>query len=168
MPVDGAEALDGDVVQAEVEDRVHHPGHRDRRTRANGDEKRVAVVAEALSRAPLECRDVLVDLVVEARGDLAPGCQVRAAGIGRDREPVGDRDAELRHLGEADPLPAEELATAARVLAEVEDVAHLRGESTGTRQGAETAWFRGCPVAHVAESRAGETRVRHAPATIPS
>ena len=86
----------------------------------------------------LERRDVLVDLVVEARGDLTSAREVRATGLGRDREPVRDGDAELRHLGEADPLPAEELTTAARVLAEVEDVAHLRGESTRTRQRAET------------------------------
>ena len=72
--------------------------------------------------------------LVEPVRDLAAAGQVRAARLRRDREPVRHRDAELRHLGEADPLSAEELATAARVLVEVEDVAHLRGESTGTRQ----------------------------------
>ena len=71
-------------------------------------------------------------------GNLTPAGEECATRLRGDREPVRDRDAELRHLGEADPLPAEELATAARVLAEVEDVAHLRGESTRTRQGAET------------------------------
>ena len=80
---------------------------------------------------------------VETRREPHPRGEECATRLGRDREPVRHRDAELRHLGEADPLPAEELATAARVLAEVEDVAHLRGESTRTRQGAETrmvAW----------------------------
>ena len=61
----------------------------------------------------LERRDVLVDLVVEARGDVTPGREIRATCLRGDRESVRDRDAELRHLGEADPLPAEKLATAA-------------------------------------------------------
>ena len=137
------EALDRDVVQAEVEDRVHHPRHRDRGAGADGDEQRVRVVAEALARALLERGDVLVDLLVEPGGNLSAFGEVGAAGLGGDREPVRDGHAERRHLGEADPLPPEELTAAARVFGEVEDVAHLRGESTGTRQGAETrmvAW----------------------------
>ena len=36
------EPADGVVVQAEVEDRVHHPGHRDRGAGADGDEQRVS------------------------------------------------------------------------------------------------------------------------------
>ena len=52
--------------------------------------------------------------------------------------PAGTGTPSCGHLGEADPLAAEELATAVRGLVEVVDVAHLRGESTGTRQGAET------------------------------
>ena len=127
----GGETLDRDVVQPQVEDRVHHPGHRDRGARADGDQERIGGVAEALSGALLEGRDPYVDLVVEPRRHLTPTCQESAARLGRDREPVGNRDAESSHLGEADPLPPEELPSAARVLGEVEDVAHLRGESTG-------------------------------------
>ena len=132
------EPLRRDVVQPEVEDRVHHPRHRDRRTGADGDEQRVALVAEPFPGALLEAGDVLVDLHVETLRNLAPVGEERAARLRGDREAVRHGDAELRHLGEADPLSAEELATAARVLAEVEDVAHLRGESTRTRLGAET------------------------------
>ena len=66
------EPLRGDVVQAEVEDRVHHPGHRDRRTRADGDEQWIARVAEALPGALLEAGDVLVDLRVEPSGGTSP------------------------------------------------------------------------------------------------
>ena len=123
----GREPLDRGVVQPEVEDRVHHPRHRDGGARADGDEERIAIVAEPLAGSLLERGDVLLDLVVETGGHLASASQIRTARLGRDREPVRNGHAELRHLGEADPLPAEELATAARVLAEVEDVAHLRG-----------------------------------------
>ena len=139
----GGEAFDGHVVQAEVEDRVHHPRHRDRRARADGHEQRAPVVAEALLGARLERGDVLVHLGIEAVGDGAARGHVRTARLRRDGETGRYGNAELGHLGEADPLSAEELPTAVRVLDEIEDVAHLRGESTRTRQGAETrmvAW----------------------------
>ena len=132
------QTLDRDVVQAEVEDRVHHPRHRDRRAGADGDEQRVAIVAEALACTRLECRDALVDLLVEPGRNVSAGGEIGAARLGGDREPVRNGHAESGHLGEADPLPPEELTAAARALGEVEDVAHLRGESTGTRRGAET------------------------------
>ena len=59
------EPLDGIVVQAEVQDRVHHPRHRDRGARPDGDEQRVVGRAEALARLRLEPVDVLVDLGLE-------------------------------------------------------------------------------------------------------
>ena len=59
VPGGRGQALDRDLVEPEVEDGVHHPGHRDRGARADGDEERVARVAEALARALLERGDVL-------------------------------------------------------------------------------------------------------------
>ena len=47
------QAADRAVVEAEVEDGVHHPRHRDGRAGANGDEQRIALVAEALAGALL-------------------------------------------------------------------------------------------------------------------
>ena len=102
--------LDGDVVQAEVEDRVHHPGHRDRGARPHRHQQRIGRVAEALPRPFLERGDVGAHLVVEPFGHLLAGGDVGAAGIGRDRETGGNRNAQGRHLGQADALPAEELA----------------------------------------------------------
>ena len=155
------EPLGRHVVQPEVEDRVHHPRHRDRRTGADRDEQRVAVVAEALARALLERGDVLVDLARrDPAGTCAPAGEVRAARVRGDREAVRDGDAELRHLGEADPLSAEKLATAARVLAEVEDVAHLRGLYLGTsRQSRFRMAMRSSLPKYVVKSRAGVPRV---------
>ena len=103
------EPRDGDVVEPDVEDRVHHPRHRDRGARANGDEERILGVAEALAGLLLEPRDGGVDLRVEPL-DLAARSHVRAARVGRDREAGGNGDAELGHLREADPLAAEKLA----------------------------------------------------------
>ena len=67
VPGRAGEALGRRVAEAEVEDRVHHPGHRDRGARADGDEQRVALVAEALARVLLERAHVLGDLVRRGR-----------------------------------------------------------------------------------------------------
>src|SRR4029077_17034917 len=53
------ETLDGLVVEPDVEDRVHHPRHRARRPRADGNGQRILGVAEPLSGLLLEPRDVL-------------------------------------------------------------------------------------------------------------
>ena len=66
-------------------------------------------------------------------GTLPLRGHVGAARVRRDREPGRDRDPELGHLRKADALAAEELAPAPGVLVEVEDVAHLREESTLVR-----------------------------------
>ena len=55
-----------------------------------------------------------------------PDGHERAAGVGRDREAGGNGDAELRHLGEADPLAAEQVAAALGGLVEAVDVAGHR------------------------------------------
>ncbi len=124
VPGRGGESLDGGVVEPEVEDRVHHPGHRDRRPGADGDEERVARVAETLAGALLERRDVLRDLLVETLGRRAAGGHVGAAGVGRHGEAGGHRDAELGHLGETDAFPPQQLPSASGLFVEVEDVAH--------------------------------------------
>jgi hypothetical protein len=100
------QALDRRVVQPEVEDRVHHPRHRDRGTGADGDEQRVARVSEALAGLALEDLDVPVDLLVEAGGKTALA-HVGATGIRRDREAGRHRNAELSHLGQAGTLSPE-------------------------------------------------------------
>ena len=76
--------FDGDVVEPQVEDRVHHPRHRDRGARAHRDEQRVRGVAEALAGLLLEQRDVLVDLGPQLVGDLA-GVHGGATRVRRDR-----------------------------------------------------------------------------------
>jgi hypothetical protein len=89
----------GVVVEPEVEDRVHHPRHRDRRSRSDRDEEGVGRVAEALPGLVLQRAEVLLDLRLEPVGELAAGLHVRATGVRGDREPGRDRRTELRHLG---------------------------------------------------------------------
>src|SRR5439155_2486936 len=112
-----------------VQDRVHHPRHRDRRARAHGYEQRVARIAEALAGPLLERLNVVLDLVLEPGGELVVRLHVRPARLGGDREPGRDRHPELRHLGESHSLSAEELTPAFGRLVEVVDIAHRDAQS---------------------------------------
>ena len=99
------------VAEAEVENGVHHPGHRDRRARPNRDEQGIAGIAEALAGLLLEPDDVSIDLLVEPLRNLAAACEIRAAGICRNREAGGDGHAQPRHLRQAGPFSAQQFAS---------------------------------------------------------
>ena len=107
------QALQRLLVEAEVEDRVHHPGHRELGARADGDEQRVLRVAEALARPALDLAHRLEDVVPQARGQRLAGREVVVAGLGRDRESGRRRQARDRHLREARALAAEQVLHAA-------------------------------------------------------
>ncbi len=64
------QAFGGLVVEAEVEDGVHHAGHGGARARAHGDEQRIAHVAELLAGAAFERLQRIVDLGFEVGGIL--------------------------------------------------------------------------------------------------
>jgi hypothetical protein len=113
------EPLDRLVVQAQVEDRVHHPRHRHGGARADGHEERVVRVGEPLPGRLLESAQVLLDLLLEPGRKPLARAHVRDARLGRDREAGGDRDRECRHLGEARTLAAEQLPAELRALTEV-------------------------------------------------
>jgi hypothetical protein len=114
VPGRAREALDGLVVQPEIQDRVHHPGHRDCGSGAHRYEEWVIRVAEPLARRLLEPSHVLRDLLLQAGWNLPSGPHVGDAGRGRDREAGRDGNSDRRHLGEADPLAAEQLAAELR------------------------------------------------------
>jgi hypothetical protein len=81
--------LDHLVVDADVEDRLHHPRHRDRAAGAHRNEQRRGRVSEASPRPELERRDVAVDLRVELGSQPTAVGQCLAAGFGGDGEAVG-------------------------------------------------------------------------------
>ena len=102
------EALDALVVESEVEDGVHHPGHRELGPGAHADEQRVGGIAETASHLLLQGADLLGDLTVEFFGPAAR--QIGAAGVGGDREPAGHGQLEhAGHLGEVGALAAKEV-----------------------------------------------------------
>jgi hypothetical protein len=78
------------IVEAEVEDRVHHSGHRDGRARTDRDEQWIVRVAEPPAGSFLQSSHVLRDLTLEALRQLFRR-QIRATRVGRDREPSRHR-----------------------------------------------------------------------------
>ena len=106
----GDQAVERLLVEAQVEDGVHHPGHGELGARADRDEERVGGVAEALAGRALDLVDRLEDVVPEPVGQLLAGREVVVAGLGRDGEAGRDREAGVGHLGEARALAAEQVA----------------------------------------------------------
>ena len=93
--------------ETEVEDRVHHPGHRHGRAGAHADEERIGRVAEPPSERGLDAAHPLAQLVVEA-GRPAVG-EEAPAGLGRDDEARRHGQAEVAgHHAEVRGLAAEE------------------------------------------------------------
>ncbi len=117
------QAADGLVVEADVEDRLHHPGHRELRAGADADQQGVGRVAEPASHRVLERLQPLVDLTVETLGYVAL-LQVRATRLGRDREAGRDREPEVGHLREVGALATEEVLLVLVAVGEVVDVGH--------------------------------------------
>ncbi len=103
VPGDPGETGRRRVVEAEVEDRVHHPGHRHGRPGSDADEERVSRVAEVPPDGRLDVTHPLAELVVET-GRPAAG-QEAAASLRRDHEArrhgqteVAGHDTEVRRL----------------------------------------------------------------------
>ena len=102
--------LDHVLVEAEVQDGVHHARHRSSCARANRDEKRILVVTELLAGDLLHLHDVVVNLRLDLCIDLAAVLVILRASLGRDREALRHRKTNLGHLRKVCALAAEELA----------------------------------------------------------
>ena len=59
------QSFDALVVEPEVENRIHHAGHRELGARTHGDQQRVRWIAQLLLHRLLDLRDLLRDLNVE-------------------------------------------------------------------------------------------------------
>jgi hypothetical protein len=105
------------LVEAEVQDRIHHARHRQRRTGAHGNQQGIRALAEGPAGGRLEVRDLVADLSQQLRGQLVR-IQVLEAGLGRDHEAGRHVQADLRHFTEVGALAAEELLVLAVALRE--------------------------------------------------
>ena len=92
-------AFDRHVVQTEVEDGVHHTGHRSSCAAADGNEEGVLAVAEFFAGFRLEFGEFGKDLVDHFLRNLFAVGIVFGAGLGRDGEPLGNRHPEFGHFG---------------------------------------------------------------------
>ncbi len=115
IPAEALVAGEGDqprqrlLVEAEVEDGVHHPRHRELGAGADRDQERVGGVTEALAGLLLDVLHGREDVLPEARRERLAGLEVVVAGLGGDGEARRRREPGVRHLGEAGALAAEEV-----------------------------------------------------------
>ena len=63
------EAGGGLVVQAQVQDGVHHAGHGELRAGANAEQQRIDGIAQLLAHLLFELREGVVDFLLDLRGD---------------------------------------------------------------------------------------------------
>ena len=125
------EAFDRAVVEAEVEDGVHHAGHGELGAGADGDQQGVFGRAQLLFLQLLQTLERGQHLNVDPRVQLP--AHVLATGLGLDGESRRHGQAGVGHLGQASALAAQHILHAAIALglASAEEVRVL-------------GWGRGC------------------------
>ena len=97
------------VVEAEVQDRVHHARHRGAGARSNGDQQGIARFAEPLASQLFHARQSRRHLTLQVVGIASLiGVEVRAA-LGGDREPRRHRQAQGAHLRQVGALAAQQV-----------------------------------------------------------
>ena len=96
------------IVEAEVENRIHHAGHRLARAGAHRDEKRHRRrIAEAAADERLHARQPLLHHRLQLRRVAPLVVVVIGADLRRDRESRGHRQADARHLRQVGALAAQ-------------------------------------------------------------
>ncbi len=106
------------IVEPDVEDGVHHPRHRELRTRATRNQQGIGGIPEALPGLGLDPLESGRDLVPRSLGEGLAGIEVGEAGFGRHRETGWNRDSDPGHLAEVGSLAAEETPHALPVAAD--------------------------------------------------
>ena len=102
--------LDDLLVQAQVQDGVHHAGHGGAGTGTHGNQQRILQIAELLAGDLFHLLDVLHDLRGDLGVDLAAILVVLGAGFGRDGETLGHRQTNVGHLGQVGALAAQQVS----------------------------------------------------------
>ena len=123
--------FDGDVVQPEVQDGIHHAGHRELRAGPHRHEQRVFRGSELRAGRRLEPLQVLVDLAIDCGRDSGVLLVVDVADGGGNREAGRHREAGIGHLGKPCALAAEHVlhipvAVGLSVGKEIDVLLHLR------------------------------------------
>ncbi len=161
------------VGDAEVEDRVHHPRHRDRGAGADRDQQRLLAAAELAAELFLQAADAGEDRAPGLDFELTAGGVEATALVDRQAEGGRHRQAEAQHPGDAAALVADHLAVGNRRAVEDDDAVGDRGHrksSCPNRPGLEQAaitvpiWaLKAPPRAHGPTSAAGPRAARTRP-----
>jgi len=127
------ETQDRLVVEPDVEDGVHHSGHRELATGAHGNQQRVVGLTQPLAHGLLEQGEVFVDLGIHPgwRGALG---EVGPTRLGRDDESRRNRQSHPGHLGEVRPFASEQVFEILIAFGEVVDeLGHSRASGAKMR-----------------------------------
>ena len=115
------QAEDGLVVEADVEDGLHHARHGEPGPRTHAHQEWVVGAAQSAPHLLLQTHEVGLDLFVQAVGHAAV-VEVVPARLGGDGEAGGNREAEVGHLGEVGALATEKILHVLVALGERVDV----------------------------------------------
>ena len=99
------ESLDALIVEAEVEDRIHHAGHGELCAGTDGDEQGIGTGAELLALQGFKLLEGGVHLLVHVFTDLA--AHVLATGFGLNGESRRNRETSVGHLSKTGALATE-------------------------------------------------------------
>ncbi len=121
------QARDGPAGQADVQDRLHHAGHRLAGARTHGDQQRVGRIPELLAHHLLDLLHGLRDLLLDACRVLPLVLIEVDADIGRNRETGRHGHAQSGHLRQVRPFAPEQILhpRVALTLAASEKVHHF-------------------------------------------
>ena len=97
------------LVQAQIQDGVHHTGHGGPGAGTNGDQQGILMIAELLAGDLLHFLDVLHDLSHDLGIDLAAILIVLSARLGGNGEALGNRQTDVGHLSQVGTLAAQQL-----------------------------------------------------------
>ncbi len=103
-----AHGLDARGGQTQVEDGVHHTGHRHARARTNRHQQRIVRITERLAGLLVQLLHAGDDLIPHAVREPAVFL-IGNAGFGRSREAGWDRDADARHFCQVGALATQQV-----------------------------------------------------------
>ena len=112
------QTLNSLIVQAEVQDGVHHAGHGLTCAGTDGNQQGVLDGAEGLTGLLLEDAHVFEDVCLDLIVDLTVVSIVLGAGLGGDGEALRNRHAGVGHLGQAGTLTTQSILHGGLVAAE--------------------------------------------------
>ena len=105
----GDQAFGAGIVQAEVENGVHHAGHGELGAGTNAHQERIGCAAELFAHELFELGHGFVNLVIDFFGHFVAIFKEEVTNLSRDGEARGHRHAGLAHLGEACAFAAQNL-----------------------------------------------------------